>query len=474
MFKKTKIIATITDKRCEVDFISRLFKAGMNIVRLNTAHMDIPSARKMIDNIRKVSDKIAILVDTKGPEIRTSAYGEEVIVDTGDIIKVIGNPKGESGGDTIYVSYTNITDDVQVGNLLLIDDGEIEFRIIDKKGEQLICQATNPGTVKFRKGVNIPNVAINLPTLSEKDLNFIDFAIEENIDFIAHSFVRTAQDVIDIKNILNEKDSNIKIIAKIENQQGIDNIEEILDHTYGIMVARGDLGIEIPAEKIPPTQRFLISKCQASKKPVIIATQMLHTMIEHPRPTRAEVSDVAGAIYQHADAIMLSGETATGLYPIEAVKTMSNIAHEVEKHLSSNRDLHLTRVRNPICATLAHAAVDALETLPIRAIVLDTLTGRTGRYISAFRGKVPVYAMCYDKTVMRQLALSYGISAYYTDYHESREAFLSNSISLLVEGGKIKEEDLVLVVGGSFGVNNGASFIEISNAKTLRLSHLFK
>lgn len=473
MYKRTKIIATISDKRCEVEFIRQLFEAGMNIVRFNTAHMDITNAKKMVENIRNVSDKIAILLDTKGPEIRTSAYGKEVSVKTGDIIKVIGNPEEQSGGDTIYVSYPNIFNDVEIGNLLLVDDGEIEFRIIEKKEKQLICQATNPGIIKLRKGVNIPDVAVNLPALSEKDLKFINFAIDENIDFIAHSFVRTAKDVIDIKNILKAKGSNIKIIAKIENQQGIDNIEEILDHTYGIMVARGDLGIEIPAEKIPATQRFLISKCQASKKPVIIATQMLHTMIEHPRPTRAEVSDVAGAIYQRADAIMLSGETATGLYPVEAVKKMSNIAHEVEQHLNSNKDLNLTRVKNPICATIAHAAVDALETLPIKAIVLDTLTGRTGRYISAFRGKVPVYVMCYDKTVMRQMALSYGITAYFVKYHEGREDFLKNTISLLVNEEKIEEEDLILAVGGSFGVNNGASFIEISNAKTLRLSHLF-
>ncbi len=471
MLKKTKIVATISDKRCDVEFIRELFEAGMNVVRLNTAHLDFDQAKKVISSVRQVSDRIAILLDTKGPEIRTSAYGDEIIVETGDIVNVYGNPTGLSGKGNLFVSYSKISKEVSKGNYLLIDDGEIELRVLSNEGTHLICQATNPGTIKFRKSVNIPNVCINLPSLTEKDIKFIEFAIDNDLDFIAHSFVRTKQDVMDIKEILKKHNSPIKIIAKIENQQGVDNIDEILDNTYGIMVARGDLGIEIPEEKIPTIQRYLIEKCIESKKPVIIATQMLHTMIEHPRPTRAEISDVASAIYQHADAVMLSGETAYGLYPVDAVKTMTRVANEVESKLEPNMDINLTRIHNQITATLSRSAVKACSSLPIKAIVVDTMSGRTGRYLSAFRGNVPIYAMCYNQTVMRQLALSYGLMANYMDPHDSRDSFLSDAISQLVDQEKISPEDTVLVIGGSFGPTNGASFMEISQAKNLMIKH---
>lgn len=467
MLKKTKIVATISDKKCDVDFIRELFDAGMNVVRLNTAHQSVEQAKMVIENVRKVSERIAILVDTKGPEIRTSAFGQEVEVNTGDIIKVYGNPKGHSGEGILYVSYPHITKDVPKGTYLLIDDGEIELRVVSNDGEYLECQATNQGVIKFKKSVNIPNVSINLPSLTDKDKAFIEFAIENNLDFIAHSFVRTKQDVLDIKKIIKAHGSPIKVISKIENQQGVDNIDEILDETYGIMVARGDLGIEIPGEKIPTIQRYLINKCIESKKPVIIATQMLHTMIEHPRPTRAEINDVASAIYQRADAIMLSGETAYGQYPIDAVKTMTRVANEVEGILDIDPDISLTRIHNKITATLARSAVRACSMLPIKAIVLDTMSGRTGRYLSAFRGKVPIYVMCYNPTVMRQLALSFGLMATFMEPRESRDSFLFDAITQLVSNGKVTENDMVLVIGGSFGPGNGASFMEISEVKNL-------
>jgi pyruvate kinase len=467
MIKKTKIIATVSDKRCEVEFIRQLFEAGMNVVRLNTAHLDLEKAERIIKNVRQVSNRIAILVDTKGPEIRTSAQGEEVEVKTGDIIRFYGDPNGASGSGKICLSYENITNSVKKGDFLLVDDGEIEFHVLNNNGEYLECQATNNGRVKFRKGVNIPNVEIDLPTLTPKDIQFIEFAIGMNVDFIAHSFVRTKQDVVDIKNILKKHNSPIKIIAKIENRQGIDNIEEILDQAYGVMVARGDLGIEIPAEKIPPVQRSLIAKCLESKKPVIIATQMLHTMIENPRPTRAEVSDVAGAVYQRADALMLSGETASGKYPVEAVKTMAGIAREVENVLEPNLNLNLKRIHNEITATLAKVAVESSVTLPLKAIIIDTMSGRTGRYLSAYRPRIPVFSMCYSETVMRQLALSYGIMAFQMESANSRDSFLTQTVSYLIKEGRVDANDLVAVVGGSFGPTNGASFLEISQAKNL-------
>lgn len=467
MLKKTKIVATISDKKCDVEFIRELFEAGMNVVRLNTAHQSLDQAKMVIENVRQVSERIAILVDTKGPEIRTSAFGKEVEVETGDTVKVFGNPNGQSGDGILYVSYPDITKEVPKGTYLLIDDGEIELRVVSNEGDYLECQATNQGVIKFKKSVNIPNVSINLPSLTQKDIAFIEFAIENNLDFIAHSFVRTKQDVLDIKKIIKAHNSKIKVISKIENQQGVDNIDEILDETYGIMVARGDLGIEIPAEKIPTIQRYLINKCIESKKPVIIATQMLHTMIEHPRPTRAEINDVASAIYQRADAIMLSGETAYGQYPIDAVKTMTRVANEVESILEIDPDISLTRIHNKITATLARSAVRACSMLPIKAIVLDTMSGRTGRYLSAFRGKVPIYVMCYNSTVMRQLALSFGLMATYMEPRESRDSFLYEAITQLVDREKITYNDMVLVIGGSFGQGNGASFMEISEVKNL-------
>lgn len=471
MLKKTKIVATISDKKCDIPFIRELFEAGMNVVRLNTAHQDHEQAKKVIDNIRAVSERIAILIDTKGPEIRTSAFGQELSVKPGDMVKVIGDPKGHSGGDTLYVSYPHITRDIKKGDYLLIDDGEIELRVVSVEDGFLDCQSTCFGTIKFRKSVNVPNVHIELPSLTQKDIDFIHFAIENEIDFIAHSFVRTKQDVIDIQEILDRYQSPIKIIAKIENQQGVDNIDEILDHAYGIMVARGDLGIEIPSEKIPTIQRHLIDKCIESKRPVIIATQMLHTMIDHPRPTRAEINDVASAIYQRADAIMLSGETAYGQYPLDAVKTMTRVAHEVEGQLSTDPNISLVRIQNKITATLARSAVRACYSLPIKAIIIDTMSGRTGRYLSAFRGNVPVYAMCYNKHVMRQLALSFGVMANYLDISNSREMFLTDAITTQTQNNRIAMDDLVVVVGGSFGPSNGASFIEISQAKNLLRNH---
>jgi len=467
MLKRTKIVATISDKRCDVDFIKSLYQAGMNVARLNTAHMNPESAKNLIANIRKVSENIAILVDTKGPEIRTSSNGEEVKVETGNRIKVIGNPEGTSGNDTVYVSYSNIATEVPIDNTILIDDGEIELKVIDKNDNTLICEATNCGTIKLRKSVNIPNVHINLPSLTEKDKAFVQFAIENNIDFIAHSFVRNKHDVLEIKEILHKHNSPIKIIAKIENQQGVDNIDEILDHAYGIMVARGDLGIEIPAEKLPIIQRRIVRKCIESKKPVIIATQMLHTMIEHPRPTRAEISDIANAIYQRTDAIMLSGETAYGQYPVEAVEVMTRVAREVEEAQEADLSINLVRINNEVTATLAKAAVRACSSLPIKAIIVDTLTGRTGRYLAAFRGRIPIYAICYKQHVMRELALSYGVEAVYMEPRSSRDHFLTDAIGTMLERRKIASEDMVLIIGGSFGPSNGASFMEISKVKNI-------
>ena len=343
MLKKTKIVASISDLRCEEDFIRDLFNAGMNVVRMNTAHASREGFEKLIANVRKVSNRIAILMDTKGPEVRTTdlAGGEPIAFTTGDRVKVTGNPGKETNRECISVSYTNFVHDLNVGETILIDDGDLELSVIakDEAANELTCEVKNEATLGNHKSVNVPGVRINLPSLTEKDRNNILYAIEKDIDFIAHSFVRNKQDVLDIRKILHEHNSRIKIIAKIENQEGVDNIDEIIEVADGIMVARGDLGIEVPQERIPGIQRVLIRKCVMARKPVIVATQMLHTMIKNPRPTRAEVTDIANAIYYRTDALMLSGETAYGKYPVEAVKTMAKIAAQAEIDKLSENDI---------------------------------------------------------------------------------------------------------------------------------------
>ena len=344
------------------------------------------------------------------------------------------------------------------------------MEVTEKKDDELICRVKNNGVIKPRKSVNIPNVPINLPSVTERDFEFINWAIDMDIDFIAHSFVRKKEDVLAVKKIIEERNSTIKIISKIENQEGVNNIDEILDETYGIMVARGDLGVEIPAERIPGTQRFLVNKCIESKIPVIIATQMLHTMISNPRPTRAEISDVANAIYQRVDAVMLSGETANGDYPVEAVETMARVAAEVEKdHSNPNIEMNLVRINNEITAQLCRSAVRATLNLPVKAIVIDTLSGRTGRYLAAFRSQKPVFAVCYRKSVMRHLAISYGIHAIYSEPSINHEGFLLSILYYLEEKKWLSKEDLIVVLGGSFGAAKGASFMEIGNV--LNLEH---
>lgn len=468
MMKHTKIVATISDKRCEVEFIRQLFEAGMNVARLNTAHISTESALTMINNVRAVSDSIGILIDTKGPEIRTKGIGEPIQVKEGDIIKIKGG-EGISDQDIFYVSYEQIHHDVPVGNHILIDDGELSFVVIEKSEDCLICRVENSGQIKNKKSVNTPGVSVDLPSISEKDIEFIDFAAKHDIDFIAHSFVRNKEDILAVQNILDVHESKIKIIAKIENLDGVNNIDEILEYAYGIMVARGDLGIEIPAEKIPGIQRRLIAKAVQQKKPVIIATQMLHTMIDNPRPTRAEVSDVANAIFARTDAIMLSGETAYGKYPVEAVECMTRIALEVEASKDRRNDLPVPRLDNETSAFLAEAAVLASKELKVTAIVTDTLTGKIARYIAAFRGTLPIYAKCHNGRVIRELSLSYGVFPSEIKSKKNKHKLIETSLLDLVEKNLITEKDTVVYVGGNFGVGGGTSFIEIASVE--RMAH---
>lgn len=470
MLKHTKIVATISDQRCDVDFIRSLYKAGMNVVRMNTAHMTEEGMSRIVTNIREVSDSIGILMDTKGPEVRTTILKEPLPLTTGDKIKMAGDPMMETTRECIYVSYKNFVNDLHVGSDVLIDDGDLELKVIEKYPDYLLCEVLNDATLSSRKSVNVPGVRINLPSLTERDRTNILWAIENHVDFIAHSFVRTRQDVTDIQRILDEHNSTIKIISKIENQEGVDNIDEILEETYGIMIARGDLGIEVPAEKIPGIQRVLIRKCVEVKKPVIVATQMLHSMINNPRPTRAEVTDIANAIYYRTDALMLSGETAYGKYPLEAVQTMTKVAREAEKTKLSANDIRVPFSGNDLDVTsfLAKQAVKSSAKLHVRAIITDSHSGRTARFLAAFRGTSPVYAICYKPEVMRMLSLSYGVWAVHQPWNDSRREYFYDALNELIKSGHITRNNMVAYLSGSFGEGGGTTFLEINNvAKVL-------
>ena len=466
--KHTKIVATISDRRCEPEFIKALYQAGMNVARLNTAHITEETALMMVNNIRSVSDSIAILVDTKGPEIRTCNIENPIKVEKGELVEVSGlDRKSEKGRKVFSVSYDKFHVEIPSDGALLIDDGELELSVQEKHDDYVLCLVENPGEIKNKKSVNTPGFSVNLPSISEKDKSFIEFAAKNNLDFIAHSFVRNNEDVLKVQEQLDQFNSPIKIIAKIENLDGVNNINEILDHAYGIMVARGDLGIEIAAEKIPGIQRQLIKKAVQRKKPVIIATQMLHSMIENPRPTRAEVSDVANAIFSRTDAVMLSGETAYGQYPVEAVEYMSRIANQVESSKDKRNDIILPVVDNEVVAYLAEAAILASDELKTKAIVTNTLTGKTARYLAAFRGKNSVYASCYDMSVARRLALSYGVRSILIEPKKNKFKIVRSSLKTLEKMGKLSKDDTVVYVGGSFGIGGGSTFMEISTVERL-------
>jgi len=466
--KRTKIVATISDRNCETSFIRQLFEAGMDVVRINSAHMPIEEAVRVIRNTREVSDKIAILVDTKGPEIRTTDCHEPIKLTKGNKISIIGNPGMISSKDAIYVSYLTFAADISVGSVILMDDGELELKAVKRNGNALECIVENDGILGSRKSVNIPGVKICLPSLTPKDLAFIEMAVKNEVDFIAHSFVRSKQDVLDVQKVLDSFNSTIKIIAKIENQEGVDNLDDILESVYGVMVARGDLGIEIPYEQIPGIQKMIIKKCIVTRKPVIVATQMLQSMITNPRPTRAEISDIANAIYSQTDAIMLSGETANGKYPVEAVKTMTKVALEVEKNKEKFLDIPHVNVTGEISAYLAKVAVKTAFRVGARGIIADTTGGRTLRDMAAYRGINLVLAQCYSKSTMRELALSYGVYASYQERRKSVDEFIHIALKNLVKTHNLLGDDIVVVLAGNFSGGSGFSFIEVGSVQYLK------
>lgn len=456
MIKKTKIVCTIGPASESKEVLKNLMLNGMNVARLNFSHGTHEEHQVRIDTIKEVREMlalpIAIMLDTKGPEIRLGQFGvESVELKIGDIFTL--TPKDIQGDQSIVsISYKELYKDVHVGGTILIDDGLVELTIreITEDGD-LICRVENNGILKSKKGVNVPNMRISLPAVTEKDKSDLRFGVKNGIDYVAASFVRKAQDVIDIRRVLEESGgANVRIIAKIENCEGVENVEEILQVADGIMVARGDLGVEIPAEEIPLIQKKIVSTCNQLGKPVIIATQMLDSMQRNPRPTRAEVTDVANAILDGTDAIMLSGETAAGKYPINAVETMYKIALNIESS-DSFKEVVLDRVHWREANTsnaISQSTCTLADELGASAIVSPTTSGITAMAISKYRPAVPIVAATYTEDVRRKLALIWGVESVLCEQTEATDEVLEKSINAAFNAELISEGDLIIITAG--------------------------
>ncbi|MFD1773163.1 pyruvate kinase [Paenibacillus rhizophilus] len=453
--RKSKIVCTIGPASESLENLKKLILAGMNVARLNFSHGDFEEHGARIKNIRVASKElnktVAILLDTKGPEIRTGKLEVEPIELVQDEYLTLTTEEILGDKNRISVTYSDLPKDVQVGSTILIDDGLIGLTVVDIQGTEIKTRIVNGGTIKSKKGVNVPGVAISLPGITEKDTNDIIFGIEQDIDFIAASFVRKASDVLEIRDLLEKHGaSHIQIISKIENQQGVDNLDEILAVSDGLMVARGDLGVEIPAEDVPLAQKLMIQKCNIAGKPVITATQMLDSMQRNPRPTRAEASDVANAIFDGTDAIMLSGETAAGKYPVESVLTMSRIAEKAESALN-HREIFLkqqiaqeTTVTEAISQSVSISALD----LNAKAIISSTVSGHTARVVSKYRPKSPIIAVTTQERTMRQLALVWGITPVHGSPASSTDELLETAVKGGKDSGLVKAGDLVVITAG--------------------------
>ncbi|WP_417630668.1 pyruvate kinase [Enterococcus faecalis] len=454
--KKTKIVCTIGPASESVDMLVNLINAGMNVCRLNFSHGDYEEHGARIKNIReavKITGKrVAILLDTKGPEIRTNDMENGAItMKIGDSVR-ISMTEVLGTNEKFSITYPELINDVNVGSHILLDDGLIDLEVtdIDRDANEIVTVVKNEGVLKNKKGVNVPGVSVNLPGITEKDANDIRFGIGQGIDFIATSFVRRASDVLEITKILEEENAtHIQIIPKIENQEGIDNIDEILKVSDGLMVARGDMGVEIPTEDVPVVQKALIKKCNALGKPVITATQMLDSMQRNPRPTRAEANDVANAIYDGTDAVMLSGETATGDYPLEAVQTMARIAVRTEETLVNQDSFALklyskTDMTEAIGQSVGHTA----RNLGIQTIVAATESGHTARMISKYRPKAHIVAITFSEQKARSLSLSWGVYATVADKPSSTDEMFNLASKVSQEEGYASEGDLIIITAG--------------------------
>ncbi|CZQ89288.1 MAG TPA: pyruvate kinase [Trichococcus sp.] len=454
--KKTKIVCTIGPASESVETLVKLINAGMNVARLNFSHGDFEEHGARIVNIReasKITGKMcAILLDTKGPEIRTNNMKDGIVsLIAGETVR-ISMTEVEGTKDKFSITYPELINDVVVGNHILLDDGLIDLEVteIDRENNEIVTLIKNSGILKNKKGVNLPGIKTNFPGITQKDTEDIIFGIENDVDFIAASFVRRASDVLAITEILEKHNAtHIQIIPKIENQEGLDNIDEILKVSQGLMVARGDLGVEIPTEEVPIAQKMLIKKCNALGKPVITATQMLDSMQRNPRPTRAEAGDVANAIFDGTDAVMLSGETAAGDYPVEAVTTMATIAIRTEEAIVGQDAFALKAYSNTDMAeAIGQSVGHTARNLNIQTIVAATESGHTARMISKYRPKSHIVAVTFSERQRRGLALSWGVYPFVTEKPDSTDEMMELAAKVAKEEKFAKEGDLIIITAG--------------------------
>ena len=454
--KKTKIVCTMGPNTDNREIMKELALNGMDVARFNFSHGDHAEHKHRLEILESVREELGIpiasLLDTKGPEIRTGKLkdGKKVTLKEGDLYtltteEIVGD---ETRG---YINYAGLAEDVKPGDRILIDDGLIELHVREVNGTDIVCRIENGGELGEKKGVNVPGVRVKLPALTDKDKEDIRFGVDAGFDFVAASFVRNADAIREIREILDEKGSAMQIIAKIENEEGIENIDSIIEASDGIMVARGDMGVEIPAEKVPHIQKMIIRKCNLACKVVITATQMLDSMIRNPRPTRAEVSDVANAVYEGTDAVMLSGETAMGSYPIEAVRMMSQIAEESEKYLDymfyQRIKVSAENLRN-ISNTVCYSSVATASDLEAPVIVAPSVSGFTTRMLSKWRPKALIAGLSPSMTAVRQMQLYWGVKPFHAKRAESTDALLFASVELLKEKGIVKEGEIVVATAG--------------------------
>ena len=466
--RKTKIICTIGPASQNPETIKEMIEAGMNVCRCNFSHGSYEEQKMKMMNVVRISEEmgkpVATLIDTKGPEIRIRTFKEEkVTLEEGQRF-TLTTKDIEGTKEIVSVTYENIVNDVVLGGSVLIDDGLIELTVEEITDTDVICRVVNGGTISNKKGVNLPGANLTMPFISEQDRKDILFGIECGFDFIALSFVRTKEDVLEVRKMLDEKKSPMKIIAKIENMQGINNLNDILEVSDGIMVARGDMGVEVPMEDVPVIQKRMIRKAVARGKQVITATQMLESMTKNPRPTRAEATDVANAIFDGTTAIMLSGESANGKYPVEAVKTMSKIAERAEKDINYNKLLRKIHEdgNEDITGAISHATCTIASDLNASAIITVTISGFTAEKVSRFKPSCPIICCSVNPRVCRQAALLWGVTPLLIEKKNTTEDLFKEALWAAEKVGMIKKGERVVVTAGvPLGVSGNTNMIRV-------------
>ena len=450
--RKTKIVCTLGPATGREDVLREMMRAGMNVARFNFSHGSHEEHKARLDQLKKLREEldlpVAAMLDTRGPEVRLKTFAEgPVTLRTGAEFTL--TTEDIAGDETrCAVTYAELPQDVKEGDTILLDDGLVRLTVLETTAASIRCRVENDGVMKNNKGVNIPNVRLSMPYMNQRDREDILFGAEEGFDFIAASFVRSAADVREIRRLLDQRDSQIRIIAKIENQEGISNLPEILAVADGVMVARGDLGVEIDFTEIPVIQKQMITQCVAAGKPVITATQMLDSMMENPRPTRAEITDVANAIYDGTSAIMLSGETAAGKYPVEAVKTMDAIALKTESSIDCSKRVKMDGKKMSITAATAHAACTTALDIGADAILTVSQRGTTAQMVSRFRTSTTVVALLLDPQVRRQMNLYWGVAPIMMPYAGSTDELVDFAVQAAEDAGLVKQGDIVVVTAG--------------------------